>query len=108
MAGWKLGHDRVKMEITKGLAGIDEEVAKIREALENVDRLEQRHVLDDQRIGHDDGFTQPYFLRIDPTEGDDGSAHALGAKTWKGLGVLILKERGDGENSRRRDDLSLI
>jgi hypothetical protein len=72
--------------------------------LENVDRLEQRHVLDDQRIRLDDRLTQPDFLRIDPTEGDDGSAHALGAKTWKGLSVLILEERRDGENGRRRND----
>jgi hypothetical protein len=104
MAGRELGHDRVKVEIAKALAGIDEEITIIFEALENVDRFEQRHVLDDQCIRHDDGLTQADFLGIDPTEGDDGSAHALGAKTWKGLRVLILEERGDGENVRRRDD----
>src|SRR5450756_722230 len=98
MASRKLGHDRVKVEIAKALIGIDEEIATIREALENVDRLEQRHVLDDQRIRHDDRLTQPDFLRIDPPEGDDGSAHALRAKTWEGLSVLILEERRDGEN----------
>ena len=92
------------MEIAKALIGIDEEIAGVLKALENVDRLEQRHVLDDQRIRHDDRLTQPDFLRIDPTEGDDGSAHALRAKTWEGLSVLILEERRDGENGRRRDD----
>src|ERR1035441_4103951 len=104
MAGRKLGHNRVKVEIAKALIGIDEEIAGVLKALENVNRLEQRHVLDDQRIRHDDRLTQPDFLRIDPTEGDDGSAHALGAKTWEGLSVLILEKRRDGENGRRRDD----
>src|SRR5664279_4372495 len=104
MAGRELGYDRVKVEIAKALIGIDEKIAGVLKALENVDRLEQRHVLDDQRIRHDDRLTQPDFLRIDPTEGNNGSAHALGTKTWKGLGVLILEERRDGENSRRCDD----
>src|SRR5450631_3784934 len=104
MANREPGHDRVKVEIAKALIGIDEEIAGVLKALENVDRLEQRHVLDDQRIRLDDRFTQPDFFRIDPTEGDDGSAHALGAKTWKGLSVLILEERRDGENGRRRND----
>src|SRR5450631_714549 len=104
MANREPGHDRVKVEIAKALIGIDEEIAGVLKALENVDRLEQRHVLDDQRIRLDDRFTQPDFLRIDPAEGDDGSAHAFGTKTWKGLSVLILEERRDGENGRRRDD----
>jgi hypothetical protein len=68
MAGRELGHDRVKVEIAKALVGIDQEIAAIREALENVDRLEQRHVLDNQRIRHADRLPQPDFLAIDPTE----------------------------------------
>ena len=70
----------------------------------NVDRLEQRHVLDDQRIRRDDRLAQPDFLVIDPAEGDNGRAHALGAETRKGLRVLILKKRRDGEDGCRGDD----
>lgn len=104
MASRELGHDRVKLEVAEALVGIDEQVAATLEAQENVDRLEQCYVLDDQRIRRDNGFTQPDFLRIDSTEGDDRSAHALGTKTWKGLSMLILEERRDGKEFRRRDD----
>ena len=92
------------MEIGKTLVGVDQKVAGLLEALENVDRLEQRHVLDDQRVRRGDRLAQPDFLGVDAAKGNDGSAHALGAKTWKGLRVLILEERRDRENGRRRDD----
>jgi hypothetical protein len=95
MASRELGHDRVKLEVTETLVGIDEQVAAILEAQENVNRLEQCHVLDDQRIRRDNGLAQPNFLHIDPTEGDDRSSHALGTKAWKGpaAGNLLLSRQ---------------
>jgi len=91
------------MEIGEALVGIDQKVAALLEALEYVDRLEQRHVLDDQGVRRVNRLTQPDFLGIDATERDHGRAHALGAKTWKGLRMLVLEERRDREDGRCRD-----
>ena len=104
MAGRQLGHHRLEVEVGKTPVGVDQEIAAVLEALQNVDRLEQRHVLDDQRVRHGDRLAQPDFLGVDAAKGNDGRAHTLGAKTGKGLRVLILEERRDGEHGRRCND----
>ena len=66
--------------------------------------LEQRGVLHDQRIGIEDRFAQTDFLVVDTAERNHRRAHALGAETRKGLGMLALKVGGNRQKFRGRDD----
>ena len=70
------------------------------QAGEHVDLVQQRRVLDDERVGLEDRLADADLLVIDPAERDDGRAGALRAEARERLGVLPLAERGDREHLR--------
>ena len=104
MAFGKLRHDLGEMQLIEASIGVDEQIAVRPDPLEHVDRLEQRRVLHDQRVGLEDRLAQPDLLVVDTTEGDDRCAHALGAETRKCLGVLAFEERGNRQQLGRGHD----
>ena len=75
-----------------------------RRPAEQVDLVQQRRVLDDQRVGLDDRFAHADLAIVDAAEGDHRRADALGAEAREGLRVAALVERGDRQHLRRGDD----
>ena len=66
--------------------------------------MEERHVLDDERVGLHHRLAGADRAVVDPAERDDRRAHAFGAEAREGLGVAAFGERGDREDLRRGDD----
>ena len=71
---------------------------------EDVDLVQQRRVLDDQRVGRDDRLADADRAVVDAAERDDRRAGALGAEARERLRVAALEEGGDREQLGRRDD----
>ena len=67
------------------MVGIDEDVTALRQPFKQVDLMQQAGVLNDQRVGGEDGFTQADFLIVNAAKRHDRCAHALGAEAGKGL-----------------------
>ena len=63
--------------------------------------MQQRRVLDDERVRFHDRLAQPDFLVGDAAKGHHGRARALGTEAGKGLGVAPLVERSDGQHLGR-------
>ena len=75
----------VEPEIREGSRGIDQDIATGLEAAKDVDLVKQGGVLDDQRVGGEDGLAQPDRAVVDATEGDHRRAGPLRAEAREGL-----------------------
>ncbi len=73
-------------------------------AAEDVHLMEQRGVLDDQRVGLHYGLARADLAVVDATEGDNRGAHPLRAEAGKRLRVAALVESGQGQHLRGRYD----
>ena len=87
--------DLVQMHVREAHIGVHQQIASRSEPLQHVHRFEQRRVLNNQRVRLLNGLAQADFLVADATEGDHGSAGALRAEAWKGLGVFAFEKRRD-------------
>ena len=83
----------------RSCVGVDEQITIRLQALEDVDRLEQRRVLHDQGVGLEDRLAQPDLLVVDAAERDDRRAGALRAEARKGLGVLPSRKAATDSSS---------
>ena len=81
-------------EIAIAAPGVDQQVTARIEPAEQVDLVQQRRVLDDQRVGVDDRLAQPDLAIVDAAERHHRRAHPLGTAAWEGLGVRALQESG--------------
>ncbi len=77
---------------------IDQQIAVRLEAGKDVDGMQQRRILDDQRVGLHDRFAQPDLAVGDPAIRGHRRAHALRAEAREGLGVLALVEGRHGQH----------
>ena len=84
-------------------ARVDEH-GTVREAGEDVDGVEQRHVLDHERVRVHDRLARSDRAVVDAAEGHHGRAGALGPEDREGLGVAAVVEGGDGEQFGGGDD----
>jgi hypothetical protein len=66
--------------------------------------MDQRHVLDDQRVGFHHWLAGANRRVVEATIRDDRSTGSLGAKTRERLGVATLREGRDGEQLGGGDD----
>ena len=71
------------------------------QAREHVDLVQQRRVLDDDRVGLEDRLAHADFLVIDAAERDYGRAGALRAEARERLGVLPRGRRRSRASPRR-------
>ena len=84
-------------ELAEAMGGVDEHVAVTSEPGEQVRLVEQRRVLDDQRVRLGDRLVGPDRLVIDPAERHHRRAHPLRAEARERLRVPVLAERGRGQ-----------
>ena len=63
-----------------------------------IDLVQQRRVLDDQRIGACDRLARPDLVIVDAAERQHGRAGTLGAEAREGLRVATFVEGGDRED----------
>jgi hypothetical protein len=102
---WRKPFDELaETELVEALRGVDQDEAVGLQAAEQVDLVQQRRVLDDQRVGLHDRLARADLAIVDPAERDDRRAHALGAEAREGLRVAALVERGDRQHLGRGDD----
>ena len=87
--------DLGEMQLIEALVGVDAAYSRSGCSPWNTSTVEQRRVLDDQRVGLQDRLAQPDLLVVDPAERDDRRARALRAEARKRLGMLAFEERGD-------------
>ena len=85
-------------ELVEAARRVDQDVAVGLEAAEDVHLVQQRRVLDDQRVGLGDRLARADLLVVDPAEGHHRRAGALGAEARERLRVAALDERGDREH----------
>jgi len=100
----KVLQEVTEAELVEALRGVDQDEAVVFETTEHVDLVEQRRVLDDQRVGFHDRLANADLAIVDPAKRHDGCAHALRAEAREGLRVAALVERRDREQLRRGDD----
>ncbi len=66
--------------------------------------MQQRLVLDDQRVGRQDRLAQADLLVVDAAERHHGRTHAFRAEARKRLRVTTFEKRGDREHLGARHD----
>src|SRR5271165_2225420 len=91
-------------ELVERAPGVDQHVAVRPQAAEHVDLVQQRGVLDDQRIRLGDRLARADLVVVDATEGHDGGASALRAEAGKRLRVAALMEGRERQQLGRGDD----
>jgi hypothetical protein len=84
-------------ELAEVPGGVDQHVAVAAKPGEELGLVQQRLVLDDQRVRLGDRLVGPDRLVIDPAERHDRRAHPLRAEARKRLRVPVLAERGRGQ-----------
>ena len=84
-------------EFVEALRRVDEDVTLCGQAGEEIDLMDERHVLHDQGIGLHDWLARADLLVIESTKGHDRRAHPLRSETREGLCVASLGERSDRE-----------
>jgi hypothetical protein len=82
-------------ELVERLHRVEQDVAANGQPAEQIDLMQQRLVLDDQRVGREHRLAQPDLLVVDAAKRHDGCTHALGAEARKCLRMTGLRERGD-------------
>ena len=106
------GQQALRPEIARKLAqsqrleaagGVDQDVAVFLEAVEHVDLVQQRGVLDDQRVGLHDGLAQPDFLVVEPAERHHRCAGSFRAEAREGLRVPATQKCRDRQHLRACD-----
>ena len=85
-------------ELVEALGGVDQDEAVRLAAAEHVHLVQQRGVLDDQRVGLHHGLARADLVIVDAAERDHRRAHALGAEARERLRVAALVERGQREH----------
>ena len=91
-------------ELVEARGGVDQHVAVGAEPGEDVDLVQQRRVLDDQRVRLGDRLARADRLVVDAAERHHRRAHPLRAEARERLGVPALEERGRREQLGRGDD----
>jgi hypothetical protein len=89
-------------QLLEGLGGVDQDVAVLLQAGEDIDLMQQGRVLDDDGVGRHDRLAQADLLVGDAAEGHHRGAGALGTETGKGLRVTAFLESRDRQHFRRR------
>src|SRR4051794_15164712 len=102
--GHQVEVDVLEPELRHGPRGVDQYGAAGPHAAEEVDLVQQRGVLHDQRVGLHDRLAHPDRLLVDAAEGDDRRARPLRAEARERLSVALLEERRERRELGRRDD----
>ena len=100
----RLPGDLLHAEVGGGEAGVEQHGALRGEPAEHVDLVQQGRVLDDQRVGRGDRLAEADLAVVDPAEGHDRRAGALGPEARERLGVPALEEGGHREQLGGGDD----
>jgi hypothetical protein len=87
----------VQAQLAEAAGRVEEHGAAGAEPGEQVRLMQQRRVLDDQRVRPGDRLAGPDRLVIDPAERHDRRAHPLRAEARERLRVPVLTERGRGQ-----------
>jgi predicted ATPase len=82
---------------------VDQDEAVGREAVDQVDLVEQRRVLDDQRVGCDHRLAQAYLAVVDPAERHHRRAHPLRAEARERLRVAPFEKGRDRQHLGARN-----
>jgi hypothetical protein len=91
-------------QLGEAARGIDEDQAFGGDAAEEVDLVQQRRVLDDQRVGRHHRLAQADLAVGDAAEGHHRRPHPFRAEAGEGLRMLAFEEGGDGEHFRGGND----
>jgi hypothetical protein len=75
-----------------GPTGVDQN-----ERCREIDRVQQRRVLDDECVGINDRLAGADLAVVDAAEGHHRRARALGPEEREGLSVEAIAEGGDGQ-----------
>ena len=97
-------HERSEPQVVERPARVQQQVAVVGETREEVDLVEQRRILDDQRVGLRIGSRTRMTRVVDAAERDDRGAGPLGAEGRERLRLASLEERRHREQLGRRDD----
>ena len=103
-SAWKPVGELAETEVLEAARGVDQDVAVLAQAPEDVHLVQQGGVLDDQRVGLEDRLPQADRVRVDPAERHHRGARALGAEARERLRVAALAEGGDGQQLGCGDD----
>jgi hypothetical protein len=98
------GDEVGEAELFERAARVDEDVAVLRKPREDFDLMQERGVLDDQRVRREHGLAQPDRPVAQAAERNDRRASALGAETREGLRVPALAKGRNREHLGGRDD----
>jgi hypothetical protein len=91
-------------ELVEALGGVDQDEAVSAQTSEEVHLMQQRRVLDDQRVGFHDRLAHADLAIVDAAERDHRRARALGAEAREGLCMATLVEGRDREHLGRGDN----
>jgi hypothetical protein len=78
--------------------GIEQDVTACGQALEQVDLLQQRRILDDQSVGLQHRLADADLLIVDAAERHDRRAHPFRSEAGKRLGVFPFEKRGNRQH----------
>ena len=87
----------IEAELGGAARAVEEDRAPRPKAAEQIDLVQQRRVLHDQRVGLDDRLADADRPLVDAAERDDRGAGALGAEARERLRVAAVAERRDGQ-----------
>ena len=97
-------HVLAEPELAERAGGVEQHVAVVPEAAEQVDLVQERRVLDDHRVGLADRLADADDRVVDAAERDDRRAGPLGAEGRECLRLAALEKRRDRQHLCRRDD----
>ena len=85
-------------QLVEALRRVEQDVPARGQAVEQIDLVQERRVLDDQRVGLQHRLAQPDLLVVDAAERHDRRTHAFRAEARKRLRVSALEKRGDRQH----------
>ena len=92
------GDQLVQPELVLAPGRVDQHRSAGAQAVEQVDLMQQRRVLDDQRVRLHDRLAQTDRCIANAAESHHRRAHALRAEAREGLRMTTFEERGDREH----------
>jgi hypothetical protein len=102
-SGLKTLHKLAQPQLLERLGGVDEDVAVFFQATEHVHLVQQRRVLDDDRVGLHDGLAQADFAVVHAAKRHHRCTGALGTKAGKRLRMAPPLESSDGQHFSAAD-----
>lgn len=95
-------HELVQAQGREGACGVDQDVAIGNQSGKYINLVQQRGVLNDERVGLHDRLAQPDLLVVDTAIRHHRRAGALGTETGEGLRMPAFVKCSNRQQLRRR------